>query len=524
MPRVPERFLGYAFCVGDLLLELEPDFTISSLDGAATGFFGETAKALAGQPFLSLIPVDAADRLRAAADMLTPARRLGPFRIAAHPGGLREPAVLFLSRLPSPSKRIYAVLSRPARLGMTLDRTPEALSDTERREQFYAGLEELFDTSGDEDLLVSVLAAMGTDGLSESEQSAIESYLRTFSLGGNQAAHLGEGRFALVHEDNGSAETIADRVGQATGVALDAASIDAGAAHLNEEDSVRALIFSLQQFAAGTGGMTLEDFRSGPDLITENARRVRAFRDILDDGNFTLVYQPVVAFSNGHTHHFEVLSRFASTEESMSPFQMICFAEEVGLVDAFDLAVTDRALEKYAQLRKSGGAGAPALAANLSGRSLANDAFCAALEDRLKAHRHLADGLSFEVTESARITDVPRLARAVDMIRAHGFRVYLDDFGAGAAGFQYLREIQVDALKIDGAYIRNALTSPRDRAFLKSMVTLCKELGVETVGEWVETREHAELLRDMGVTFGQGFYFGRPTEGLISSRRRMDQP
>jgi len=76
----------------------------------------------------------------------------------------------------------------------------------------------------------------------------------------------------------------------------------------------------------------------------------------------------------------------------------------------------------------------------------------------------------------------------------------------------------VDALKIDGDYVRDALTSKEDRAYLRAMVTLCRDLNIVTVGEWIETKEHAELLRDIGVDFGQGYYFGKPTAGLVTAR------
>ncbi len=162
--------------------------------------------------------------------------------------------------------------------------------------------------------------------------------------------------------------------------------------------------------------------------------------------------------------------------------------------------------------------GAPGIAVNVSGRSLSEPEFVRDLLKILEENQQVSPFLSLEITESARILDLKAIGDVVQQIRALGFKVYLDDFGAGAAGFQYLKNLRVDAVKIDGAYIKDAIESREDRAFLRSMVMLCKELGIETVGEWIETKEHADLLQDIGVDYGQGYYYGKPTNGLMAAQ------
>ncbi len=134
----------------------------------------------------------------------------------------------------------------------------------------------------------------------------------------------------------------------------------------------------------------------------------------------------------------------------------------------------------------------------------------------LRGNKDLKQYLSLEITESAKIHDLDALGGVVQEMRAIGFKIYLDDFGAGAAGFQYLKKLKVDALKIDGDYIRDAINNKEDRAYLRSMVTLCRDLGIVTVGEWVETQEHAKLLLEMGVDYGQGYFFGKPSPNFLT--------
>ncbi len=86
----------------------------------------------------------------------------------------------------------------------------------------------------------------------------------------------------------------------------------------------------------------------------------------------------------------------------------------------------------------------------------------------------------------------------------------LDDFGAGAAAFRYLRDFQIDVLKIDGQYVRRAPLGTRERSFVTSMVDLAAAVGARVIAEQVETLEEAHLMRVLGVEFGQGWLFGRP--------------
>ena len=113
---------------------------------------------------------------------------------------------------------------------------------------------------------------------------------------------------------------------------------------------------------------------------------------------------------------------------------------------------------------------------------------------------------------------MPAAADSIAQLRAAGVPVCLDDFGAGAAAFRYLRDFNVDYIKIDGAFVRAALRSPRERGFVASMVELAAAAGARTVAEMIETEEQAMLMRELGVHYGQGWLFGRP--GVLPGARR----
>ncbi|MFC3053526.1 EAL domain-containing protein [Kordiimonas pumila] len=524
MKKVPDRFLGYAYCVGDVLMELGPDFVIQNADGAVKSTFGDGFLKPAGTNFLDLLTERGRGVVESAAKTLTGANRLGPFTVSVGlPGSVKEQFAIFMAKLPTTVDHYYIVMSKPYRVGLKSDSditTPA--NKQEKKQDFYERLEGLFEANpeAEENMQVTVLETGSGEALNLSQQRDLEEYLKSYSIGGNHAAMLGDDKFAFVHEKtskDGKFIDYANEIKNATGIAIKAATIDAADANLSERDSIRAMVFSLQQFADDKEGFDVSQIQENcTTLIGETTERVKAFRKVLADGAFSLVYQPIVDLKKKTTHHFEALARFELPDVIKSQWEMIRFAEDVGLISDFDKAVLNRTIQKLRELMRKGVA--PGIAVNVSGRSLSDSEFILDLVSTLKGNKDLKKYLAIEITESSKIHDLDMLSDALNEIRAEGFRVYLDDFGAGAAGFQYLKKLKVDALKIDGDYVRNALESREDRAFLRSMVTLCKDLGIVTVGEWVETKQHAELLTAIGVDYGQGYFFGKPSNAFISDK------
>ena len=131
----------------------------------------------------------------------------------------------------------------------------------------------------------------------------------------------------------------------------------------------------------------------------------------------------------------------------------------------------------------------------------------------------------FELTESATIADLDQTNVVIQSLRKNGFRICLDDFGAGESAFHYLRALDVDMVKIDGSYVRDALAKSKDRCFLKSIAGLCNDLKISTIAEMIEQEKTIELLRSCGVRFGQGYLFGRPSLDITSfDTRRSEGP
>ena len=155
-------------------------------------------------------------------------------------------------------------------------------------------------------------------------------------------------------------------------------------------------------------------------------------------------------------------------------------------------------------------------AVNISGFSVSNEAYIAGLKDLLGKNQWAAERVLFEITESARMADLEGANEFIQILRKDGYEVCLDDFGAGAASFQYLATLDVDVVKFDGSVIKDAQRVAKGKAFLKALTRFCRELGVETIGQMVDSPDGLEFVRECGVQYVQGFLFGEPNTNILS--------
>ncbi|MHB1657071.1 MAG: DUF1631 family protein [Burkholderiales bacterium] len=142
---------------------------------------------------------------------------------------------------------------------------------------------------------------------------------------------------------------------------------------------------------------------------------------------------------------------------------------------------------------------------NLSGQSLNNQRIWAIIKENLQAEPELAKKIIFEITETAVIQNLETAQRFIETTRSYGCRFSLDDFGSGYNSFAYLRTLSLDFLKIDGAFVRDMVTSPTDFAMVKCMHDIAHALGLKTVAEYVENDDILDRLLELGVDYAQGY-------------------
>jgi EAL domain-containing protein (putative c-di-GMP-specific phosphodiesterase class I) len=120
----------------------------------------------------------------------------------------------------------------------------------------------------------------------------------------------------------------------------------------------------------------------------------------------------------------------------------------------------------------------------------------------------------FEITERDTVKNMNLLVEFAHELKHEGFQLAIDDFGSGFSSFHYLKRLPIDILKIEGDFVANMASDARDHAFVSSMTSLAKKLGIKTVAEYVESAEVLEQVRQAGIDYAQGYYVARPAEHL----------
>jgi EAL domain-containing protein (putative c-di-GMP-specific phosphodiesterase class I) len=285
---------------------------------------------------------------------------------------------------------------------------------------------------------------------------------------------------------------------------------------MSESDASRALLYALNKFAHGSAGsLCVDSLASGlQSMLKDTKTRIASFRDTLASRGFDLHFQPIVGLDDLAVHHQEALTRMP---DGTSPFAMVTFAEEAGFITDFDLAVVRRA----AALLEAN-SDALGIAVNISGRSLESSLFVSDLEEVLERYVRNRRQLLIEITESHRVENFTQVGNVLNRLGQLGHTICIDDFGSGAAAFQYLRAFKIDVVKIDGLFIRDIDKNSRDQAFVRAMQRMCSEMRIEMIAEMIEGPPQADMLKSLGVQFGQGYMFGKARPQLYRQGKSAD--
>jgi EAL domain-containing protein (putative c-di-GMP-specific phosphodiesterase class I) len=514
---VSARLLGFAFANADFLFEVGADGAICFAAGATGDLVQGSSQNLVGVPADGLfLPTEAA-KFADITRRLPSGRRAGPFRLKLA-GGTDVDLSVF--RLAENGENVSCTISR---IGVTAPGA-DAGTGLDSRDTFLAnagrlanendaltlvdvpGLQELcasLPAEAADELLAAIGAGIGRSGasatgrLSETRFGALAAADVTLDLGGlvsNAIVSAGleplptqEAKFAL--EGRG----------------------------LSNEQRLLTLRYAVEKFAQSgqpPGDNAAQAFAA---LMQETQQRLLDMTRTVNKSDFQLVYQPIADLATGKVSHYEALARFDNKEGTA---QSVQFIEALGIADVFDLAVAAKVLS----LMESDQRTHYHVAFNVSGRTIETPASFGMLAAILAKNRKLAPRLLIEITETAAIADLESAGKAVASLRALGYRVGLDDFGAGAASVNYLHAFPVDFVKFDGAMIKKIGSSQRDDALLAGLAKLCADMKVTTIAEWIEDEALAKAARALGFQHGQGRYFGMgapaiPYEMGVGKRR-----
>ena len=279
--------------------------------------------------------------------------------------------------------------------------------------------------------------------------------------------------------------------------------------------------------AKNLGGNQCQPFTGAMSVAARERVELEAgLRTAAALGQLHLAYQPKVDLRSGRIAGCEALLRWRHPRlGEVSPSRFIPVAEDSGLIVPIGDWVLREACLQAGRWREAG-LRPVTVAVNLSARQFLQQDVVAWVTRVLEETGMPPRQLELELTESLIAEDVPRVAAAIQALKALGVELSIDDFGTGYSSLSYLRQFRVDTLKIDQSFIRDIPGERRDAAIALAAIGLAHRLGFKAIAEGVETAEQYHFLREFGCDQIQGYWFSRPLpaaefEAMLREDRRL---
>lgn len=347
--------------------------------------------------------------------------------------------------------------------------------------------------------------------------------LRGAIRAGDTVARFGGDEFAVLVDDDGDAIHVGTRVVESLSMPFmlsgEQLSIGAsvGIAEVPGDQLTPELdeLFSRADIAmyaakrAGKGQIAVYD----PSMVIPEAADLR-YRPLLitavKQGTIECVFQPVIDLSSGRVHSMEALARWRVDGDVVPPDYFINLAGRLGLLPALTDLMLDKACAQLADWSVRYGRDDLQVGVNVPAGLMTNPEFPHRVAAALQRHGLATNRLLLEITEEALLGEMAVAQRVADQLRQMGVHLWLDDFGTGYSSLLSLRQISLQAVKIDIAFVANIHTDPSAKQFLQALLALGRDLGLLVTAEGIEVPEQAEILRAMGCQFAQGYLYARP--------------
>lgn len=229
----------------------------------------------------------------------------------------------------------------------------------------------------------------------------------------------------------------------------------------------------------------------------------------LGDSGFIVHYQPILDIRARQVSHYEALVRMRADDGSpIAPGAFMEVAENSGLIREIDRYVIHEVFGRMLALFAAGKH--YKFSINLSGVSINDPRLLAFIRAELSRSALLPSHVVFEITETAAVSDFSKARAFMNAVRELGCAFSLDDFGVGFSSFNYVKQLPVDYVKIDGSFVRTLVDSPDDQVFVRALAEVARGFGKKTVAEFVEDERALNMLRAFGVDYAQGYFIGKP--------------
>ena len=249
------------------------------------------------------------------------------------------------------------------------------------------------------------------------------------------------------------------------------------------------------------------------DTLRRRRTLARELERAVSEDELTVVYQPIVSLEDCRPVALEALVRWNHPERGLvPPADFIAFAEETGAVVQIGEIVLERVASQAAAL------GVP-IHVNVCAPELTDPGFLDRVDELMARHDLSPDLLIFEVTERVFVSEDPAPVDVLQGLNDRGMRVAVDDFGTGYSSLAYLSRLPVDTMKIPKQFIDDVTGAREHHALARAVIELGSALDLTVVAEGIEHPDQISALRAFGCDYGQGFYYGLPTDAHVALRR-----
>lgn len=247
---------------------------------------------------------------------------------------------------------------------------------------------------------------------------------------------------------------------------------------------------------------------------------VGRLRSALEQGRYQIFGQPIASLlTPDSVHRYEMLLRIVDEKGRLVlPAHFMSSATRYQLLPQIDRCVIGHVLNHLRTASQRPGFKPLHVSINLSGPTIGEDAFLDWLQMQLDESGVKGAWLTFELTETAAVSNMEHAQTLMSKLGARGCRFALDDFGTGLSSLTHLKNLPFSSLKIDGSFIRDILHNERSQALVRAVAQLAGAMGMQTIAEYVETPEICMRLIELEVQFGQGYAIGkpRPLNGILA--------
>lgn len=244
--------------------------------------------------------------------------------------------------------------------------------------------------------------------------------------------------------------------------------------------------------------------QSAVDL--ERSYKRRAFGKLLEGGALYPVYQPIMSLGSGEIFGYEALTRLKDMSLFDGPLELFGFAEKEGQVYALDRVARELAIDGCTELKEG-----QKLFINVMAQIMEDPDFSPGQTiSLLEQHRLSPHQVVFEITERNSIEDYPSVKKALQHYRSQGYRIAIDDVGAGYSSLQSIVELRPDYMKVDRSIIQHIHCDDVKEHILTTLQEVAGKIGAELIAEGIETGEELDKLAQMDIPYAQGYWLGRP--------------